>query len=343
LGLSYCKEQHWIKLAASALCMIMAIVLKQNQLIVLVALVILFVFYWINNPQNKIKFLMQIVVYMVVVLIGIKAPDFMISRITGFELDAGNSPWSYIAMGLMAEENTTPGWYNEYNVDIFIENDYDHDATENAARGDALELLHKYVENPAEGWRFFNRKLASEWSNPTFECFGIQNARGTNLELSGMIKSTLNDGGKINIILIYILDIFHVIILFGALLYLIMDCNAGWDKLLYLILFIGGFLFYLMWEAKAQYVVYYFLLLIPYSVLGYLEILAKGTLKKQTGTAVFGWNKLHTTLTLLFVLVVFIAFSDAQWVMDSFKIHTDTEAYYNYIHQYNSNFVNLRF
>lgn len=343
LGLAYCKEPHWLKLVGSALCMIMAIVLKQNQLIVFVAIMIMFVFSWINAATDKGSFLMQIAIYAIVVIIGTKAPDFIISNITGFKLDEGNSPWSYVAMGLMSDENTTPGWYNWYNVNVFIENDYDHDATEEVAKDAVVTSIQNYVENPAEGWKYINHKLASEWNNPTFECFGIQNARGTGLELSNIVKSTLNDGGKINIVLIYFFDIFQSIFLFGVLIYLVMEKDVGWDKLLYLVLFIGGFLFYTMWEAKAQYVVYYFLLLIPYSVPGYLQIIQKGTLKKQKGLKFEGWNKLHTALIVLAVLIIFIASSDAQWVMSSFKIHTDTEAYYNYIHQYNSNFVNLRF
>ena len=36
-----------------------------------------------------------------------------------------------------------------------------------------------------------------------------------------------------------------------------------------IIVFIGGFLFHTIWEAKCQYTITYFILLIPYSVKGY--------------------------------------------------------------------------
>ena len=37
-------------------------------------------------------------------------------------------------------------------------------------------------------------------------------------------------------------------------------------------MFIGGFLFHMLWEAKCQYTTSYFILLIPYSMRGYLQL-----------------------------------------------------------------------
>ena len=51
------------------------------------------------------------------------------------------------------------------------------------------------------------------------------------------------------------------------------------------ILFIGGFLFHLVWEAKGQYTITYFILLIPYAVAGYLivaEKISSNVQKRQT-------------------------------------------------------------
>ena len=40
-------------------------------------------------------------------------------------------------------------------------------------------------------------------------------------------------------------------------------------ELIFAIIFIGGFVFHLIWEAKCQYTITYFVLLIPYSIVGY--------------------------------------------------------------------------
>lgn len=337
LGLWYCRDHRLIKLAGSALCMAFAIIMKQNQLIIFIGLLILLVFDWFNAGQKKRKPAAGIAMYIAIVILGMQLPNWTIEQITGIEVAPGNSKWAYVTMGLM-EVDGTPGWYNRYNDDVFARNNYDHDATAAEAQGEAVRILRGFMENPAEGWRFFNYKIASEWNNPTFECFNIQNARSTSLELPGFIKSTINDGGKINLLFNCIFDIFESIILFGVLLYLIAADDVGWDKLLFLVLFIGGFLFYIAWEAKAQYVVYYFLLLIPYALPGYRKLLGAGIPGRSVK-----WNNIHTGILILIVLIVFIALSNSQWIKNSFKIQGDTQIYYDYIYEYGNTFTDFRF
>lgn len=343
--LLYYFQNHKISfLAGSALCMVLGIIFKQNEMIILVGLAILLFFDLIKTKEKRGRAALLAAGYLAIVLLGVQLPNLIVEQITGIEVSEGEGKLPYIGMGLQDGAGPlesgmmykAPGWYNDYNHALFAANDYDSEATAEAALDYIKERLGEFAENPALGWRFFNRKLASEWNNPTFECFSIQNARNTGLELNGVVKSTINDGGKINLLLIYVLDIGQSILLFGILLYLISADQADWGQLLFCILFIGGFIFFAFWEAKCQYVVPFFFLLIPYAYLGYRELAQRLVAKAK-------WNKLYTSLAVLAVLILVIAMSDGQWVQDSFKIHTDTEAYYEYIHEYNQNFVNLRF
>lgn len=338
LLLYYFQNRKIGYLLGSALCMILAIVFKQNEMIILVGLIILLIFDWVKCKEKKVKAALWVVGYLVIVLLGTQLPNMIVEQITGIEVSEGEGKLAYIGMGLQEGENPmrAPGWYNDYNHTLFRENNYDSEATSEAAFAYIKERVGAFLETPADAWRFFNRKLASEWNNPTFECFSIQNARNTSLELNGLIKSTINDGGKINILLIFVLDIGQSVLLFGILLYLIASDKADWGQLLFCLLFIGGFVFFAFWEAKSQYVLPFFFLLIPYAYLGYRE-LAKRLLAKEK------WNKLYAGVAIVAALIIVIAVSDGQWVKDSFKIHDNTEAYYEYIHQYNQNFVNLRF
>ena len=265
-----------------------------------------------------------------------QVPDLLVKQMTGLEDLGGNTKWAHIAMGVQESEEA-PGWYNCYNQNVFIENHYDREAAAEAAKESFWASMGDFAEDPAAGWKFFNYKLASQWNNPTFECFHIQNFRATALELNSLVKSTINDGGKINILLIYLLDIGQSVLLFGILLYLILAKDANWEQLLFAVLFVGGFVFSTFWEAKCQYVIPFFFLLIPYAYLGYAEMVG------QIGKAGKGWNRVYTTFLVLGIVIAFIAISDAEWIGNSFKIHVGTEDYYEYIHQYNHNFENLRF
>ena len=108
-----------------------------------------------------------------------------------------------------------------------------------------LSDYNRYEVSPAYMCRFFNAKLASEWNNPTSDCFLIQNYRLTSLELKSIIKSTINDGGKLNIIFTFLFDIQQAVFMFGILIYFINYKNADLKQLLAGMLFIGAFIFWL--------------------------------------------------------------------------------------------------
>lgn len=66
------------------------------------------------------------------------------------------------------------------------------------------------------------------------------------------------------------MNVVQTLVLFGTVMYFILNYKKIKIKeLIFAIIFIGGFIFHLLWEAKCQYTITYFILLIPYTVLGY--------------------------------------------------------------------------
>lgn len=66
------------------------------------------------------------------------------------------------------------------------------------------------------------------WNNPTFESFTLQSNKVSNVELSPLVKSTIFDDGKINILLIAFFDVCQSLYLFGILMYLITEKSRYW-------------------------------------------------------------------------------------------------------------------
>ena len=327
LVLWHLKNQKIVPMLGAALCMMMAIIFKQNEMLIFVGIVIILIFDWFNRETGKRKTALCAGMYMLIVLVGIRIPNLAVEHITGIEVQ-GNSKFAGLAMGLQ-EGDIAPGWNNNYDNDIFVENGYDIELTEQTCLASIKESWSVFLSEPEKGWKFFNYKFASEWNNPTFECYNIQNGLSTNIELSSLVKSVINDGGKLNILSIFWLDILQSALLFGILMYMIDAKEASWEQLLFVLLFIGGFIFFALWEARCQYVLPFFFLLIPYSFLGYKALLKKRRL----------WNVSAILAALIFV----IAIADNSLINDSLKINIDTDSYYEYIHTYNHNFMNLRF
>lgn len=151
----------------------------------------------------------------------------IIMGITGQPTSEGNSKAAYIAMGLQ-DGPKAEGWFNWYNRELFVKNGFDTKATGGAAKAEIKERLAYFSNNPEEAATFFVRKTASQWNNPTFQCFYIHSIKGDR-NAPALVKSVVNDGGKANILLIYILDIFQSVILFGVLSYLALRSCRLWD------------------------------------------------------------------------------------------------------------------
>lgn len=333
LLLRYFASGKTVNIVLSCVCMILSVVFKQNELILFVGAAILLIYDCLIKFEKKKLAVCGI--YIILAIAGFGLPKAIIEQAGGIEINGGNSKWANIAMGIQ-ECDKAPGWYNCYEEEVFAANNYDGEATAAEAKQNFAERLRYFSQNPGYAWEFMNKKLASEWNNPTFEGFHIQNWRGSMIELPGFVKSTINDGGKINIILIYILDICQSIVLFGVLMYLIGTDEKDLRKLLFVILFIGGFLFFSMWEAKCRYTIPFYLMLIPYAWPGYRIFVIRG---EKSG----GLGRTRTASLIIAALIIIISVSDNSFICNAFKINCDTDEYYEYIHEYDHNFEWLRF
>ena len=334
LAVKYTHTGHLRNLILSAICMTLGICFKPNCMILFIgicAILCLDIFAAKISRKQLMKKIVFTVFFIILVPTASALPEICVEQMSGMQIAGGNSKWAHIAMGLQ-ESDMAPGWYNCYNENLFVQNNYDTEKTAADAKLSIMSSIENFVHNPAYAWEFFNKKNASQWNNPTFECFHIQNSRNTSLELSGFVLSAINDGGKLNILLIYVLDIMQSVLLFGILIYFLHTKDRDHRQFIWALLFIGAFAFWTFWEAKSRYVAPYFLFLMPYAFMGY-RILADR----------FKERKIQISLTLLALCILFIGFSNARWIRSSFKINQDTEDYYEYIHQYNHNFMNLRF
>lgn len=145
--------------------------------------------------------------------------------------------------------------------------------------------LNRFAKNPAYTVKFFGRKLAIEWLEPSCECFLISN----HVINPGQFASYMADVsreyttfaplfyyGIANTISVTLADIFQSLAAIGSLLWCLgamkrRDENLS-IQLLAIILVLGGALLYLFWETKTQYILPFWLFLIPYSACGWTSL-----------------------------------------------------------------------
>jgi hypothetical protein len=267
LFLHYLKGYRFWYAAGGAFCLAAAVQIKNNYLIALLAVIVLLLLEAVR--ARNWKPLLAIAVSAALYAAAGTAVNTCVSYISDTQINSGIPQEAWIAMGLQENTERANGWYNAYNITTYSIYDYDTDMTRTACRESIKNSLNYMKEHPDYTLRFWGTKIASQWNDPTFQCFWYyknKRADGVNIEWARTVFSD-------NKWLVELLNLFQSQILGGVLLYML--CN--WKKvalpqLLLPICFLGGFFFHLMWEAKAQYMFSYFVLLIPYAVLGFYSL-----------------------------------------------------------------------
>lgn len=262
-------EEHKIKDAVlMGLCIGAAITLKTNSVIFWIAIMLFLLLQTILQKRPRI---LLSVLWLVIVYFGSAfIVNQSIASIT--ELPHEGLPrTAQMAMSLQDNSMKTSGWYNGYMESVYEENGYLHNQTNQAAVENIKASLEGFIANPSYAAGFFVRKIVSQWNEPTFESLFIQTRRESLVEPPGYLDLLLHNNQG-NPFVTDMMDVMQTLILFGAFFFFLNDSkNRNVMKYLPAVIILGGFFFHIIWEANSQYIITYFILLIPYAVLGYLN------------------------------------------------------------------------
>jgi len=252
------------------ICMPLAIMWKSNFEIFLVGVCIMLLLYAI---RKKVLFpLLAVVLITVCCLTVIQGVPRLMTQITGQASDQGMPTVAWVAMG-MQEASTAPGWYNGYGKTVYESNGNHPEIVEKIATENLKKSIRNFQTNKEYAVSFFGKKIASIWNDPAFEGFTIVNTRDYVKSLSPWMKDILYDGGVENALLLVFFDVLHSIVLGGVVLHLLLNRKKlNFETAVAEIIFTGGFIFHIFWEAKCQYTVPYYILLFPYAAAGYTSV-----------------------------------------------------------------------
>ena len=251
----------------SAALIALAVMVKPNFSIYMIGILIYAAINIIIKKNYKSSiYIALVIIFFCIQSFGTKA---LFEKVSGIEIGDGISPYAFAAMGLQ-EGGLGPGWYDGYN-DLTYENvKYDTREQRQVAIWNIKDRLKFFKENKEEAISFFTRKTAAQWNEPTYESLFILNGKSDyGVKVAGWVwYITTVHGG---FVLSKAGKLFQIIVMFGALLYLLLvrKDEDFYQKLTPLMILIGGFVFHFVWEANGQYTIIFFILLIPYAVCGY--------------------------------------------------------------------------
>jgi len=276
----------------SAVSITVAILLKTNCEIALIALIVVLLGSSIvekNKTRNVVLFndnagvkysvgkrlfarAVLALLFLVLVFGAKKAVDSYFCKVSGLgSIPDGSPAWSHIAMGLQ-ESPLEDGWYNGYNYKVFEENGYDSAATAAAARENIINTLTDFAHRPLHGARFLVRKFATQWADSV--CISTHNLDlvSRHVDIVSPFRDYLVFGSDKGCpVLIWIMNIFMPVCYIGVAVYLfgiLKGRKITHQEMLLLILIFGGIMFHEFWEGSSRYTMRYYIYWLPYAAYG---------------------------------------------------------------------------
>lgn len=239
----------------STIFSMIAYMFRMNSLIFVIATVIyllfnLFMKITSKTAKENITNALVIVIYVVMSILPAKlVNDYYINK---YNLDENKAypNISYILMG-MSESWRGNGWYNEDIGEPALKNPQGiKEEYENKIK----DRLTYFSQNIGYTFRFYTMKLASMWSENTYSAVRLNLLHESEDDYLNVIKEPLAFYQKALLILMCVCSI----------IVLIQNRKNLSPEIIYLLLiFMGGFAFHIIWEAKSRYIIPYIVVLIP--------------------------------------------------------------------------------
>lgn len=199
---------------------------------------------------------------MITALLGYRSWNARITEQSGVQMDKGEPLILLVAMGLQGgfSYEDGPGGYSGYNWETFIENQYDADAAARIAAQDIKDRLVEWAARPQEMVLFFKNKQLHQWIEASYSSFTstnlFENPKEWVMDLwygDGFLAANDYLDGYQS--MVYLLLLGYFIQLFFK--------DGTEKKYLPGLIFIGEFLFSLVWENQSRYIYPYIVIILP--------------------------------------------------------------------------------
>lgn len=261
LEIMYIKSGKKYVMLVSTVLIALAIIAKLNYSICLVAMCIILLLNFLKTVQwfNLISILIALV-------LTLSSYNLIISSYearASIKLGSGVPQILWTAMGFQ-ESQRAPGWYNSYTINTFKESNYDSNLASQEVESYIVERIAYLASNPKNAADFFGNKVLSQWNEPSYECIWVSQVKKHVSSVPSFVESVYT--GQLGQYLGIYFNFYQQMILIGFIIALLASLKK--PNLLFTfipLIILGGFLYHLINEAKSQYILVYFVIMVPYA------------------------------------------------------------------------------
>lgn len=262
-----------IKNAVFAVILIaVSVLLKYNNMIVLAAICIALILHVID----KKKFIaLAVVAVMILSCVGLqKAVIASYAARSGAQLNTQVSQTLYAYLGI-SDSGMAPGWYNGKAMETLRDSQMDVDKANEVARQGISDRL-TYLSTNHQLTDFYWKKFVSQLNEPSFESIWLSQVRNHNYPegealpkivdsvYTGGLQKVLDNWFNYYVMMIYIFFT-------AGMIFLIYRKKIDTGSLILPVAILGGVLYHMIFEGKSQYLLPYFVMMLPFAAYGFIE------------------------------------------------------------------------
>ncbi len=259
--IKYFNTKKYILMLPCGLLLVLAVLLKYNNMIYVVAFALLLIIHTIKAKKwQSIAFALAICVA------SLGSIQLVISSYEArgdVKLADGVSQVLYLDLG-MSESNMAPGWYTSVAKGTYAANGLDTKAANAQGMNDIKARLNAFSSDLDYTIDFFSKKVLSQWNEPTYESIWVSEVKSHTNEVNG-IGNAVYDGSLGQLLEIHFnlyMQILFLLFAIGIFL-LIVRSKINIETILLPLVMLGAFSYHLLFEGKSQYLATYLILMIP--------------------------------------------------------------------------------
>ena len=274
--LRYLMEDRLICGIMSVVYITIAVMIKSNYLIWLIAMVLVAGVMMFSRK----KYLRDSIICIMAAVLSLTvqpAVKKMYENRSGADLGEAIPYSAWIAMGLN-EAQSAPGWFSYiYTTEKFEKNEFDAKKTGEESRKIISDRLKKFVKEPQYTNDFFYKKMASQWNETSYESIWNNTIRGQFKDKNAFADWVCNKGEKK---VKKYMDIWAQLLFVSFTIGIMMIMKKkNFPAASLAVIFLGGFFYQLISEGKSQYIMPY--IIVMTGIAGYGVILLGDFLSEQ--------------------------------------------------------------
>ena len=141
------------------------------------------------------------------------------------------------------------------------------------SKADIKAFVRNFMDHPDYAWTFFQGKILSQWNEPLYQSLFFSNdyKEGKEPEPDSFVARISSD---YFVGILGVCDRMQFVLYVGVICYFLFAVKRDSNILQHMLAvgMIGGFFFSLLWEAKARYILPYYLMMYPMAVVGFWNL-----------------------------------------------------------------------